>query len=148
MRHTQQGLAFRAKRADSGGTLFLKVRISHGQHLVNDQDRGIDVNRDRFSDELDPIATSMRRERDALFDRALVLARVLEGVEEEVDRFVAHGPSAIVDRIEARLAFTGERARCDDHVGIVLGLAPSGALSMRLDDGTVREIVSGTLRRA
>src|SRR4051812_39066665 len=47
MRHTQQGLAFRAKRADSGGTLFLKVRISHGQHLVNDQDRGIDVNRNR-----------------------------------------------------------------------------------------------------
>jgi BirA family transcriptional regulator, biotin operon repressor / biotin---[acetyl-CoA-carboxylase] ligase len=107
---------------------------------------GIDVNREDFDPELDVIATSMKRERGERFDRATVLARALESVEEEVDRFVASGPASIVDRVGARLAWIGERASSDDVEGLVLGLAPSGALRMRTDDGRVREVVSGTLR--
>lgn len=107
---------------------------------------GVDVNRDSFAPELAELATSMKRVRGQGLDRAIVLARVLEHVEEELDRFVAHGPSAIVDRVQARLALIGERVLCDDVEGTLLGLAPDGALLIRTEEG-VRPIVSGTLRR-
>lgn len=107
---------------------------------------GVDVNRALF-EELEDTATSLRRALGAPLDRAVVLARVLASIEDEVDRFVAHGPASIVARVEARLALRGERVRCDETQGVLMGLAPSGAL--RLDTALgVRELVAGTLRRA
>ncbi len=106
---------------------------------------GLDVNRERFEGELDGIATSLRRAAGGPFDRAAVLARVLESIEAEVDRFAAHGPGVVVPRVEARLALRGERVVCDEAEGVLLGLAPTGAL--RLDTGAgVRELIAGTLR--
>lgn len=108
---------------------------------------GVGVNRERFEGELEETATSLRRATGEPFDRASVLARVLESIEGEVDRFAAHGPAVIVPRVEARLALRGERVTCDEVEGLLLGLAPTGAL--RLDTGEgVRELVAGTLRRA
>jgi BirA family biotin operon repressor/biotin-[acetyl-CoA-carboxylase] ligase len=105
---------------------------------------GVDVNRDSFSAELGDIATSMKRARGTAFDRASVLARVIGAVEEEVDRFVAYGPP--VDRVVQRLAWIGERVRCDDVEGTLIGLSPDGALRVESSSG-VRTLVSGTLRR-
>lgn len=106
---------------------------------------GLDVNRERFSDELSNVATSLRRATGHPHDRATVLARVLEHVENEVDRFVAEGAAALVSRVDPRLAFRGARVRCDEIEGVVVGLAPSGALRLRTDAG-VRDVVAGTVR--
>jgi hypothetical protein len=40
----------------------------------------------------------------------------------------------------------GERARCDDVHGVVLGVSQEGALLMDTEQG-VRTVLSGTLRR-
>ena len=106
---------------------------------------GIDVNRVAFDEELATLATSLRLATGQVHDRALVLARALEHVEEEVDRFVERGVAALVPRVDRKLAFRGARARCDDVEGVVLGLAPSGAL--RIENATgIRDVVAGTLR--
>ena len=105
---------------------------------------GVDVNRERFDDVAEP-ATSLRLATGAPLDRAEVLARVLASIENEVDRFAAHGAGAIVPRVEARLALRGRRVVCDGIEGTLVGLAPGGALRLATDAG-LREIVAGTLR--
>lgn len=107
---------------------------------------GIDVNRERFDGELEETATSLLLATGAPLDRAAALARVLESIEDEVDRFVAHGAGSIVPRVQARLAMRGERVACDEVEGVLIGLAPSGALRLETERG-VRDVVAGTLRR-
>ncbi len=106
---------------------------------------GVDVNRTTFPEELRDVATSLRRATGEALERATVLARVLEAVEAEVDRVVAHGPAPLVRRIGARLALRGRPVRCDDVEGTLLGLAPTGALRLETESG-VREVIAGTLR--
>lgn len=105
---------------------------------------GIDVNRERFGD-LAAIATSLRQATGTTYDRSCVLARVLECIEQEVERFVTHGAPELVSRVEPRLALRGARVTCDGVEGVLAGLAPTGALRIRTPNG-VREVVSGTLR--
>lgn len=106
---------------------------------------GLDVNRTELDEELAPIATSLALAAGRTFDRAEVLARLLTAVEVEVDRFVRFGPEPTVQEVEARLALRGERVACDEVEGVLLGLAPSGALRLRTDTG-VRQLSAGTLR--
>lgn len=106
---------------------------------------GVDVNRERFEEEIAPIATSLRRATGRPLDRALVLARLLAEVEREVDRLVRFGPGPTVREVDARLALRGERVACDEVEGVLVGLAPSGALRLRTERG-MRELVAGTLR--
>ena len=106
---------------------------------------GLDVNRVAFEEELADLATSLRLATGLVQDRATVLARVLDHVEEEVDRFVEHGVSALIPRIDAKLALRGSRVRCDEVEGVVLGLAPTGALRLETATG-IRDVVAGSLR--
>jgi BirA family biotin operon repressor/biotin-[acetyl-CoA-carboxylase] ligase len=107
---------------------------------------GLNVNRVDFGEELRDIATSLRATQPdrAPFDRALVLARLLFAVEQQVDRFVAEGAASIVRSLEPRLAMIGERAQCGDVEGVVAGVSPSGALLMRTEQG-LTEVHAGRL---
>jgi len=100
---------------------------------------GIDVNRDDFGD-LDPIATSLSKVAGHPLDRERVFASVLASVEEETDRFIERGPTAIVPRVEERLVWRGRNVACNGVRGVLGGLRPDGAL---LIGGT--PVLSGTL---
>ncbi|MCC6875410.1 MAG: biotin--[acetyl-CoA-carboxylase] ligase [Sandaracinaceae bacterium] len=107
---------------------------------------GVDVGREQFDEDLAPLATSLRLAAGHALDRASVLAAVLSMVEAEVDRFFAGGLPEIVREIESILAMRGERVECGSARGELVGLAPSGALRLRVD-GSEREIVSGSPKR-
>lgn len=112
---------------------------------------GLGVNRVELEPELAGSATSLRleaRRRDAAagaLDRSIALAMLLDHVERWVDRFVAEGAPPIVRAVEERLALRGERVRVDDLDGVLVGLAPSGAVRLRTASGE-REAIAGTLR--
>ncbi len=108
---------------------------------------GINVNRVDWPRELRTIATSVAEVTGHSVDRTRVLAKVLGAVEQWVDRFVAEGPSAIVAKLNTHLALRGERVRCDDVEGTLLGVAPSGGIEIETSSGTV-ERLAGTLLRA
>jgi len=105
---------------------------------------GVNVNRERFPEELTDIATSLRLELGVAIDRERVTADLLLSVERWVDRLVAMGPAPIVNALEGRLAMRGERVACGDVTGELLGVGPSGALRIATAEG-VREVRSGTL---
>lgn len=106
---------------------------------------GLDVNRERWPEELEGLATSLARVRGRPLDRGEVFARVLARVEEEVDRFIEHGPSAIVPGVERRLAWRGREVECDASRGTLLGIRSDGALRLGTSRGE-KIVRSGSLR--
>jgi BirA family biotin operon repressor/biotin-[acetyl-CoA-carboxylase] ligase len=107
---------------------------------------GLNVNRTEFAGELAVSATSLWLATPDLpaFDRNLVLCALLEQVERRVDEFVRAGALAITQALNPRLALLGRRARCDERVGIVRGIDPSGALRLQTAEGEVH-VVAGRL---
>lgn len=108
---------------------------------------GLNVNRDAFPAELETPATSLKLAGGAPVARAQALAVLLARVEHWVDRFAAGERSALIALVNERLALRGEQARCDELEGVVAGVAPSGALQLRVA-GTVRDLYAGTLRKS
>lgn len=108
---------------------------------------GLNVNREQWPEELREQATSLAQATSTRHDRSEVLASLLQHVEARVDALVAAGPSAIVSLVDARLAMRGERVRCEDVSGVLMGVAQTGAL--RIDTGAgIRDVIAGTLTRA
>jgi BirA family biotin operon repressor/biotin-[acetyl-CoA-carboxylase] ligase len=107
---------------------------------------GLNVNRRSFPPNLDTEPTSLALSRGADLERAEVLALLLQNLERWVDRFVEAGVQVVARELAPRLAMRGERARCDDVHGVVLGVSQEGALLMDTEQG-VRTVLSGTLRR-
>ncbi|MFW6023982.1 MAG: biotin--[acetyl-CoA-carboxylase] ligase [Myxococcota bacterium] len=110
---------------------------------------GLNVNRRHWPDELKDLATSLAQSREdaASLDRAEVLARTLEGIEQWVDRLVERGAAPVVDALSRRLALVGDEVIIDSVRGVLEGVSETGAARVRTADG-VREVLAGTLRAA
>jgi BirA family biotin operon repressor/biotin-[acetyl-CoA-carboxylase] ligase len=105
---------------------------------------GLNVNRTVFEPELTAHATSLclsHPQRPQL-DRTRALAVLLNHVEARVDQFVSQGATAIVRALEPRLSLLGTRVRMEAVEGVILGVAPSGALLLETDYG-LRHMIAG-----
>ncbi len=106
---------------------------------------GLNVNRERWPEPLDGIATSLRLSRGGEpFDRAEVLARLLRDVEGWVDRFVEQGGEPMANALQGRLALRGRDVTCGDLRGRLVGVASSGAVRIE-SGGCVKELISGRI---
>jgi BirA family biotin operon repressor/biotin-[acetyl-CoA-carboxylase] ligase len=106
---------------------------------------GLNVNRLQWADGLEASATSLRVVGSgAKLDRGAALCALLLSVEGWVDRLVAQGGQAIAAALDARLAMRGQRVRCAECEGTLLGVAASGAIRIATALGT-RELIAGRL---
>lgn len=110
---------------------------------------GLNLNRASFPPELVGHATSLARARlgDEVFDRAEALATVLASIEIWYDRFLSFGAAPVIHAVESRLAFRGERVRCDGLEGALEGLSPEGGLRLSTEKGE-RVVLVGRLEPA
>jgi BirA family biotin operon repressor/biotin-[acetyl-CoA-carboxylase] ligase len=108
---------------------------------------GLNVNRIELEPEIAESASSLRLASGASadLDRAAVLCGLLLAVEASVDRFVAHGPEAIVAEVDRRLALRGERVEHEGLEGILLGLSTDGAVRIETRDGVVERFAGRLL---
>jgi BirA family biotin operon repressor/biotin-[acetyl-CoA-carboxylase] ligase len=110
---------------------------------------GLNVNTPAFPDDLATKATSLRLASGRAFDRAEVLAAVLDAFEPLYDDYRAEGPSVAVAAWEpfaalgARCRVAGPGAAVIE--GVALGIDPDGALRVRDDAGHVHRILSGEI---
>ena len=108
---------------------------------------GLDVNRATWAPELRGLATSLREASgDVPLDRSVVLVALLESVEARVEQLVREGPDVIVRELRRHLALVGREVRVDTTEGVLEGVDDDGALLVRLVDGTLAHLRSGTLR--
>ena len=107
---------------------------------------GLNVNRLEFPPELSAAASSLRlaRATQEPLDRNAALAQLLLAIERAVDRLVGEGPEALMLELGTRLALRGARVRCADREGVVIGVAPSGALRLATDHGVV-DLLAGRI---
>lgn len=109
---------------------------------------GINVNTETFPEELDKQATSLRLLTGKPIQRSQIAASVLEQFETYYETFVEQGDlSPFLDRYQSQLVCMGETIRVllprEEFQGVAEGIDPTGALKVRLRDGTCRLVVSG-----
>jgi BirA family biotin operon repressor/biotin-[acetyl-CoA-carboxylase] ligase len=111
---------------------------------------GLDVNEEAgdFSPGIAAEAVSMRIARRRLFDRGIVLCRILEAFEELHGRFQEEGFAPFREEIQSRLLFIGKRVIVesggDSFEGTMIGITNEGRLCLEMD-GTERVFSSGDL---
>ena len=114
---------------------------------------GINVNHERFPEELATIATSLRMATGREQSRIELLLQLLLELERYYNRFIAEGAGPIVERFSQVSSFArGKRVQvetaAETFTGTTDGLEPSGLLRVRRDGGRVEPVVSGSIREA
>ena len=119
---------------------------------------GINVNHDVFPPELDPIATSLRRELphpSQPLRREPLAAAILLALDQEIRCLTSTLVSRTSNLEQISSWISGKRvhveARDDDpgsYTGVTTGLDPSGFLRVAGDDGQLHTVLSGGLREA
>ncbi|HEY2732240.1 MAG TPA: biotin--[acetyl-CoA-carboxylase] ligase [Polyangia bacterium] len=109
---------------------------------------GLNVNAAVFPTELAERATSLRLAAGRAFDRAAVLATVLEAFEPLYDAYCARG-AAVASEAWQPFASLGERCRVSAPgaplEGVALGIDADGALRLRDDAGRIHRVLSGEI---
>ena len=110
---------------------------------------GIGVNilePDEWPDEIVETATSIEGSGHAPPDRETMLAALSNALEVQIERLESE-PDALVEEWAERLITIGQRIRFDAPSGILVGVAegvaPTGELLLRLDDGRLETLVAG-----
>ncbi len=111
---------------------------------------GLDVNEEAgdFSPAIAGEAISMRIARTRVFDRGIVLCRILEAFEGLYDRFEKEGFAPFREEIQSKLLFVGARVVIESGEGsfdgIMTGITDEGRLRLEMN-GTERVFSSGDL---
>jgi BirA family biotin operon repressor/biotin-[acetyl-CoA-carboxylase] ligase len=111
---------------------------------------GLDVNEETgdFSPGIAAEATSMRIACKRVFDRGIVLCRILEAFEELHDRFQEEGFAPFREEIQGKLLFIGTQVIIESGEGSfegrMIGITNEGRLCLDMD-GTERVFSSGDL---
>ena len=113
---------------------------------------GVNVNQSEgdFPAELSGTATSMTIESGHAFDRALVLAGIVESFELIYDRMMRDGGRQLIDEWRRVMPLIGQRISLTLADGVVTGralaIADDGALVVEDDGGACRSFHAGDVR--
>lgn len=116
---------------------------------------GINVNHERFPEELSELATSLRMETGVSWQRETLLAAVLINMEQELKRLeeelagTSTGETLLGRFAEASSWVRGKRvtvAESGGYSGETIGLDAQGFLQVADEDGSVRTVLSGGVR--
>jgi len=108
---------------------------------------GINVNQARFPAHLAPLATSLRLVTGLEYSRELLLANLLDAVENYGETLEREGAAAILRLFAQSSSYVfGRRVLVDEISGVTDGLDPSGFLWIRTDDGRRLLVRAGNVR--
>ncbi|HEV2388455.1 MAG TPA: biotin--[acetyl-CoA-carboxylase] ligase [Candidatus Acidoferrales bacterium] len=112
---------------------------------------GINVNHERFPDDLGSTATSLRIETKRVHSRLELLVKLLLKLEDRYNRLITAGPGPLVDEFTRVSSFAlGKRVQVrtatETFTGTTDGLEPNGLLRVRREGGRVDVVVAGEVR--
>src|SRR5580693_965415 len=114
---------------------------------------GLNVNQEKFPGELGTTASSLRLEAGGQVSRLELLVLLLREFENDYNRFLREGPTAVTEKFEAVSSYaSGKRVRvtsgAESFAGTTAGLGPEGLLLVKRDDGQVVTVISGDVAEA
>ncbi|PIC62809.1 biotin--[acetyl-CoA-carboxylase] ligase [Sporosarcina sp. P13] len=102
-----------------------------------------------FPEELQTIATSLRIEKGEKVDRAKLVAKIMQYLEQYTALYVEKGFAPIKILWESYATITGKKIKAnmvnESVEGIALGISEDGMLELQLEDGTIRGIYSADI---
>lgn len=109
---------------------------------------GINISQETFPDEIRETATSLYLETGIKHDRAKIIAKVMEALEEYYEIFEkTEDMSFLMEEYNKKLVNLGNEvcvlATTGDFRGISEGINKTGGLIVRLPDGSRTEVISG-----
>jgi BirA family biotin operon repressor/biotin-[acetyl-CoA-carboxylase] ligase len=112
---------------------------------------GMNVNHSRFPEELSGIATSLRIASGRTHSRERLLLELLPAIDRYCALLENDGRAPILEMFSRASSYVSGRRVCVDQDGSTLlgttaGLADSGFLLLRGDDGRDHQIVAGGVR--
>jgi BirA family biotin operon repressor/biotin-[acetyl-CoA-carboxylase] ligase len=111
---------------------------------------GINSNHERFSPELEAVATSLRMELGKLISREALLAALLRSLDEEIRGLSGASSEDVLRRFTTSSGWVrGKRVRVEEgggYTGVTDGLDSRGFLRVVGDDGVERTVLSGGVR--
>jgi BirA family transcriptional regulator, biotin operon repressor / biotin---[acetyl-CoA-carboxylase] ligase len=114
---------------------------------------GLNVNQEKFTGELGPIATSLRIETGKPQSRLELLVRLLREFENDYNQFLREGGASVTEKFAAISSYAkGKRVRVtngtESFAGTTDGLGPEGLLRVKRDDGDVVTVIAGDVTEA
>ena len=116
---------------------------------------GINLNHLAFPPEIEPFATSLRRESGAAVSRDNLLIALLRSLDEEISLLIrqyrgVHNGCGLLERFtQASSWVKGKRVHVDEnggYTGVTDGLNSSGFLRVAGDDDVLHTVLSGGVR--
>jgi BirA family biotin operon repressor/biotin-[acetyl-CoA-carboxylase] ligase len=116
---------------------------------------GINLNQRSFPAEIEPLATSLRKEGGSAVSRDALLISLLRSLDEEIRllvrqyRGVLDGPGLLERFTAASTWVQGKRVHVDEdggYTGVTAGLDARGFLQVACEDGVMRTVLSGGVR--
>ncbi len=116
---------------------------------------GINIGHTTFPADLEPHATSLRRESGIAPAREVLLAALLRALDQQVSHLIAehHGSAAISGLLHRFAAastwISGKQVSVTEsggYTGITAGLDNRGFLLVRTADGVIHTVLSGGVR--
>jgi BirA family transcriptional regulator, biotin operon repressor / biotin---[acetyl-CoA-carboxylase] ligase len=132
------------------GGLLLELRAEANRVRYVVLGIGINANQAHLPDPVAATATSLRLARGGEpVDRALLLAALLRGLERWIDTLLDEGRDPVLAEWHRHADRLGEtvavRSGGGTVRGVAVGLDPSGALRLRLADGSETTVLAGDL---
>ncbi len=114
---------------------------------------GLNVNQEKFANELASVATSLRIESGRPQSRLELLVRLLREFENDYNEFLREGSASVIDRFTKVSSYAqGKRVRVsngrDAFTGVTAGLGPEGLLQVQRDSGQVTTVIAGDVAEA
>ncbi len=135
------------------GGILTEMHAEPGQIRFVIVGMGLNVNQEKFTGELGPIATSLRIETGKPQSRLELLVRLLREFENDYNQFLREGAASVTEKFAAVSSYAkGKRVRVtngtESFAGTTDGLGPEGLLRVKRDDGDVVTVIAGDVTEA
>ncbi len=108
---------------------------------------GININVDKFPEDIKHIATSLNLELGKLVSRKEIVAEVFNEFEMLYDDFKENGLKNIMDEFKSFSVTLGKKVRVisinEEFEGEAIDITDDGLLVVKLEDGSTRNVISG-----
>jgi len=126
-----------------GGKVAGILLESSGGRVVCGIGINVDQDREQLPRETRTPATSLRLAAGRRFDRGVLLAAVLEELDNRYTAWLELGPAALAGELARRNALDGSVVRVDGRRATAGAIAPDGRLTVELDGGETLLVESG-----
>ncbi|TDT50317.1 biotin--[acetyl-CoA-carboxylase] ligase [Fonticella tunisiensis] len=108
---------------------------------------GINVNQETFDNEIENIATSLRKYSGKKYDRKAILSGILNRFERNYELFKKEGIGPFIEDLKKYSVLIGKKVLIsginEEYEAEAIDIDDDGALLVRLENGDVKKVLSG-----